>query len=365
MLASVVMSPFEVRAETGGAALALLDDRWDDLVARQPLPNPLLSATWLRELARWRTGLPLVAVAESQGELVAGAALELRRPGGRLGPTVATWLGPVEQIFSADMLADPRRPEALEAVTAAVLDEADVLTLDAPSGGVAAHALAVVAPWRRTTNSAERWIASCAPAALEHARKRAGYELRWSARRGADVQIRVASDPAEVATALARLFRLNRVRWGSRPDETPRFATSQAHRLWNRRAVAAMAEVGRVRLVEVVEGGRVVASGLGFVHGSGGLGHTQGMRLGGTLREPGQVVVLAIVEALGEAGATTVDLGYGSGQPGGPKQRLGATGDPMSMIIAARSAGLQRPYEAMRRLRHAARAARRRRPSAP
>ncbi|HEX7525640.1 MAG TPA: GNAT family N-acetyltransferase [Gaiellaceae bacterium] len=359
------MAPFEVRVETGGAALALLDERWDDLVARQPLPNPLLSATWLRELACWQTGLPLVAVAESQGELVAGAALELRRPGGRLGPTVATWLGPVEQLFSADMLADPRRPEAIEEVAAAVLDEADVLTIGAPSARVAAHALAVVAPWRSATDTAERWIASCAPAELEYARKRAAYELRWSARRGAEVQISVAREPAEVAAALERLFRLNRVRWRDRLDETPRFATTQAHRRWNRRAVAAMAELGRVRIVEVVEDGRVVAGCLGFVYADGGLAHTQGMRLGGTLREPGQVVILAIVEALGEAGATAVDLGYGSGQPGGPKQRLGTTGDPMSMIVAARSGGLQRPYEAMRWLRNAARAARRRRPSAP
>jgi CelD/BcsL family acetyltransferase involved in cellulose biosynthesis len=353
------MSPFEVRVETGDAALALLDDRWDDLVARQPLPNPLLSATWQRELARWRTGLPLVAVAASQGELLAGAALELRRPGGRLGPTVVTWLGPVEQLMSADMLADPRRPEAVEAVAAAVLDEADVLTIGASSDGVAAHALAVVAPWRRMTDTAERWIASCAPAALEHARKRTDYELRWSARRGAEVEIRVASKPAAVAAALVRLFRLNRVRWRDRPDETPRFATTQAHRLWNRRAVAAMAELGRVRLVEVVEDGRVVAGCLGFVHADGGLAHTQGMRLGGTLRVPGQVVMLAIVEALGEAGAIAADFGYGSGQPGGPKHRLRTTPDPMAMIVAARSARLQRPYEAMRRLRNATRAARR------
>ena len=94
-----------VVVETGEGGLAMLDDRWDDLVARQPLPNPLLTAAWLRELARWRTGLPFVVAAESDGTLVAGAALELRRPGGRLGPTVATWLGPVEQIISAGAAA--------------------------------------------------------------------------------------------------------------------------------------------------------------------------------------------------------------------------------------------------------------------
>ncbi len=347
-------------ADTGAGALALLDDRWDDLVARQPLPNPLLSAAWLRELARWRTGLPFVVVAESDGTLVAGAALELRRPGGRLGPTVATWLGPVEQIISADMLGDAGAPSAAEAVAAAVLDKADILSIGAPADGIAARALAAVAPWRSVTITAERWIASCQPAALAHARKRAAYELRWAAKRGAEVEIRVACEPDDVAAALVRLFRLNRVRWRDRADETPRFATTHAHRAWNRHAVAALAELGRARVIEVVEDGRMVAGSLSFVHGHGGLGHTQGMQLGGTLREPGHIAVLAAVDALAEAGAGAVDLAYGSGHPGGPKQRLGATGDPLAMIVAASSARRQRPYETMRRLRNVARRAPRR-----
>ena len=344
-----------ISVETGDAALALLDDRWDDLVARQPLPNPLLSAAWLRELARWRTGLPFVVAAASENTLVAGAALELRRPGGSLGPTVATWLGPVEQTFSADMLVNSSMSSAAEAVAAAVFEKADFLSINAPADGVAARALAVVAPWRHTTSSAERWIASCEPAALQYARKRAAYELRWATRRGAETEIRVAREPAEVAAALERLFRLNRVRWHDRPDETPRFATTRAHRAWNRRAIAALAELGRARAVEVVEDGRVVAGILGFVQGHGGLAHTQGMQLGGTLREPGQVAMLAIVDALAEAGAVAVDLGWGSGQAGGPKQRLGSASDPMESIFAARSALRQRPYETMRRLRNAAR----------
>jgi len=344
-----------VVVETGEGGLAMLDDRWDDLVAREPLPNPLLTAAWLRELARWRTGLPLVVAAESDGTLVAGAALELRRPGGRLGPTVATWLGPVEQIISADMLGDARLPSAAEAVAAAVLEEAHLLSIGAPVEGVAARALAAVAPWRRATTTAERWIVSCAPAGLEHARKRAAYELRWAARRGAEVEVRVAREPDDVAAALMRLFRLNRVRWRDRADETPRFATTHAHRVWNRRAVAALAELGRARVVEVVEDERTVAGCLGFIHGHGGLGHTQGMRLGGTLREPGQVALLAIVDALAEAGAVAVDFAYGSGGAGGPKHRLRSTGDPIAMIVAARSARRQRPYETMRRLRNATR----------
>jgi len=41
-----------VTTATGRAALELLDDRWDELLGLQPLPNPTLSSTWLRQLAR-------------------------------------------------------------------------------------------------------------------------------------------------------------------------------------------------------------------------------------------------------------------------------------------------------------------------
>lgn len=339
-----------VHVETGPSALELLDGSWDDLLARGPLPNPTQSSTWLRELARWQTGVPLVAVAESGGVLVAGAALELRSSG-RLGPRVAAWLGPVEQHFSPDLLADPLFPGAADAVVAAVLDVADVLSIGAPISGPAAQALAAVAPWHERAVTGERWLLPWPAPRLEYARSRAAYEIRRARRAGVEVDVLVAAEPDEVARALARLFRIHRDRWRDRANETPRFATTRAHRLWNMRTVAALAAGGHVRIVEVTENGRTVAGNLGFVHSGGGVGHTQALRPGGALREPGHVGSLACLEALAAAGATGFDLGVSSGQAGGPKARLGSIADPMALLFAASSPRRQRTYGAARLVR--------------
>jgi CelD/BcsL family acetyltransferase involved in cellulose biosynthesis len=352
---AVVAASPAVRLETGPAALELLDEPWDELLRRVPLPNPLLSATWLRALARWQTGTPLVAVAEREGRLVAGAALELRRPGGRLGPHVATWLGPIEQLCSADLLVDPERPQAGEAVIEAVLEQVDVLSIGTPASGGAARTLAAVAPWRRETTFSERWLLSGPPPRLDYVRRQAGYDLRRAARRGAEVEVRVAAEPDDVARALTRLFRVHRDRWRERPDEQARIATTQVHRGWNLRTIVAMAARGNVRLVEVVEDGRTVAASLGLLHGCGGLAHTTAVRVGGVLRQPGHLAALARFEALAQAGATAIDLGHGAGEPGGPKRRLGPEPDPLVMLFAARSPSRQHRYEAVRRLRSAGR----------
>ena len=344
-----------VGVATGAAALELLDDEWDRLLHRQRLPNPTLCATWLRHLARWDTGLPLVVVAESGGRLVAGAALELHRPTGRFGPALATWLGPAEQLQSPDVLVDPGVPRAGEAVLDAVLGVADLLHVAAPASGPAARALAAVAPWHRAQTIEQRWIVACPPPRLAYARRRADCELRWAERRGAQIDVRVAREPGDVAVALEHLFRLHRFRWDGRADLNGRFASTARHRAWNRDAIAAMAAEGRVRTAEVIENGRTLGACVGFVAGSGGIAHTQAMRSDGILREPGHIALRACVEALGEAEALAVDLSIGGGRPGGPKTRLGSQPEPVLALFAASSAARQRPSEALRRALVAAR----------
>lgn len=346
--AGVPQSPPTLTVGTGADALDLLGEEWDRLVRLQPLPNPTLTSAWLRALARWGTGVPLVALAEADGALVAGAALELRRPAGRRGPRLAAWLGPAEQLCSPDLLVDPARPEAAAALLEAVLERAHVLHVSAPASGPAVSALATVAPWRRADPIEQRWIVSCPPARHAYAQRRAAYEIRWAERRGARIEVRVAAEPAEVAAALTRLFRIHRDRWRGRPDLNPRFAATARHREWNRDVVAAMAAQGRVRIVEVVENGRTLGACLGLVEGRGGLAHTQAMRTDGILREPGQVALLRCVETLGEAGATSVDLWIGSGSDGGPKARLGSAPEPVLALFATASPAWQRPFETMR-----------------
>lgn len=344
-----------VTVATGDDALALLGDDWDELVLRQRLPNPTLSAAWLRALAGWRTGTPIVAVAESQGRLVAGIALELRRPGVLLGPLLATWLGPAEQQVSPDLLVEPGRPDAGARLLARVLEEVQVLHVAAAANGPAAAALAEVTPWRRIAPIGQRWTVACPPARHAYATRRIGSELRHAERLGARVDVAVHSEPAAVDAALVRLFRIHRDRWHGRADLNPRFASSSLHRRWNRDAVAALAAAGGVRLVEVIEDGRTQAACLGMLVGRGGLAHTQAMRDGGRMREPGHLALLECVDALGAAGAELVDLSVGTAQPGTPKARLGAEPETMLGILATRSAGWQRPIEVARRGAAAAR----------
>ena len=71
-----------VRVGWGKNAIRLLDDRWDSLVFGQRLPNPTLSATWLREKASWDQSVPLVIVVEAGDRLAAGGAFGVLCPAG-------------------------------------------------------------------------------------------------------------------------------------------------------------------------------------------------------------------------------------------------------------------------------------------
>lgn len=347
------------RLVSGEAALDLLDDRWDELLALQAVPNPMLSARWLRALAAWRTGTPLVAVAVQDGAYVAGGAFELQHRR-RLAPQLARWLGPLEQVCSVDMIAAPGRADAAWALLELVFEVADVVSVATPAGGVTATALAANAPWRSSSPFSERGLLSWPAPRLDYARKRVARDLRRARSRGAEVEVRVAAAPEEVEAALVRLFRVHRERWRDRDDVVARIATSAAHRRWNRRAVGGLAAAGGVRIAEVLEDGRVVGSALGLLHGRGGFGHTSAVRPGGALVEPGHLAVLACMEALGEAGATIVDLGTNRAA-NGPKTRLGAVNDPVVAILAAGSARRQHRFattyqavDAFRRARAAA-----------
>jgi len=341
-----------VSAARGDDALALLDERWDDLVARQPLPNPLLSASWLRALARWGTGTPLVVVAEAGGDLVAGAAFELRGAGRRLRPITARWLGPFEQLVSPDALADPAWPDAPAALLATVFEHADALRLErTPAYGVAATAFAAALPWRRAIQTGVRWVASAEPPGRARHRRRFAAEVARAEGAGFAVTIRVAEGPDEVAAAVVRMFRVHRDRWRDWLGEEPRFATTHAHRAWNARAIGEMAALGRVRLAEVAVDGRVVASDLGFLHGTGAVAHTGAMRPTDALRGPGHLAWSVSTDALVAAGATAIDLGLGCGGPGSAKARYSPVEEPVCAIVAVGTSARQRWLDAVAGIR--------------
>jgi CelD/BcsL family acetyltransferase involved in cellulose biosynthesis len=342
---------FSVRAETGESCASLFDDRWDDLVRRQPLPNPTLSATWLRHLVDWEGGQPVAIAVEQDGALVAAGAFGIYRPAGRMGPTFARWLGDHRQWCSPEVLADPDVPAAGEAVVDALLGLADVLHLPAAEQGATHAALSAKVPWLSELPGAEGWIVSVPPPRMEDALKRFRSDCRRAERRGAEVTMRLSSSPDEVAPALERLFVMHAERWRVRGGEIPRFSTTEAHRAWYRRVLAAMAERGEVLIAEVLEDGEPFALDLGLVSGRGGVMHTTAVRTDGKLAEPGRAVQLRLCLGLEEAGVEALDLGLGACEPGSPKAGLGPTRVVVRRLLAAGSRRSQRTLGAAMALR--------------
>ncbi|MGZ4314293.1 MAG: GNAT family N-acetyltransferase [Gaiellaceae bacterium] len=342
---------FFVRTEAGESCRSLFDDRWDDLVRRQPLPNPTLSATWLHHLIEWENGRPVAIVVEQDGALVAAGAFGLYRPAGRVGPTFARWLGDYRQWFSPDILVDPEVPGAGEAVVDALLGLADVVHLPAAEHGAVRAALWAQIPWLTELPGAESWIAPLPPPRMEKALTRFEADCRRAARRGAEITMRLASTPDEVVVALERLFVLHAERWRMRGGEIPRFSTTEAHRAWYRRVIAAMAERGEALIAEVIEDGELFGAELALTAGRGGVLHTTAIRLGGKLDEPGRASKLKLIRALEEAGVQAVDLGCGACEPGSPKSAVGPTRVVVKRLLAADSRTSQHALDAVLGLR--------------
>jgi hypothetical protein len=340
-----------IRTETGESCSSLFDDRWDDLVRRQALPNPTLSATWLRHLLDWEAGRPVAIVVEQDGGLVAAGAFGLYRPAGRAGPTFARWLGDHRQWCSPELLVDPDVRAAAEIVVDALLGLADVVHLPAAEHGPAHGALKARVPWLTELPGAEGWIAPLPPPRMEEALARFTTDCRRATRRGVEVTLQLASSPDEVEAALERLFVMHAERWRLRGGEIPRFSTTEAHRAWYRRVVAAMAVRGDALITEILEDGELFGSDLGFLAGRGGMLHTTAVRLGGTLKEPGRGAQLHECRALEEAGARAVDLGWGACEPGSPKSGLGPTRVVVKRLLAARSRRSQHALDSALTLR--------------
>jgi hypothetical protein len=328
---------------------------------RQSIPNPTLSAVWLREMASWAPELPLVIVVESRDRLVAAGAFQVVRPLGRLGPRLATYLGRNGRpVLKPDILVDPDRLDAGRLLIEALLNEVHaVLVGPTVHDGPIATLLHERAPWLLFRPESDAYIVALPPPTLERRHKEVAYYVRRAERLGASISVSVAKEPEAVGAGLDRLFVLHRQRWTGRNNDESYFSTSEKHRAWHRQAVAVMAARGAVRLAEVFEDGRLVASALGFIAGSGALFHTTATEVGGRLRGPGHVALLALIEAALEAGATSMYLGSG-GSVGGPKAVLKPVRAPLGSFLVARSPAAQRIFNALLSLHAAGRAAPRR-----
>ena len=349
---STQLQTLRVRAEEGENALGLLDERWDSLLLRQPVPNPTLSAPWLREMASWGPGAPFVISVESGNRFLAGGAFTILSPARRIGPKLVTWLGrngrPVQ---TPDLLVDPDFPGAGGLLVDFLFSKVHAVLVGPTSlHGPTSIFLRERAPWLHVRPEVEGWFAKLPPPDLARRQSEMAYQVRRAARRGATISVAVSKDVQAVNAALERLFELHRERWQNRGDES-HFSTTQHQRMWYRRAVAGMAVRGAVRFVEVFENGELIASILGLIAGRGALFHTTATRVESRLRGPGHLAMLTLVEEAVSAGAEVLDIGLGGGNPEGPKGKLHPIKILFGSFQAASSRTLQTPLETVLKIR--------------
>lgn len=323
----------------GEDALALLHDRrWDDLVLQQARPNPTLLGAWQRVLGGLGLGEPLVVTVSSGGTLLAAGAFTVRRAlRGRL--SAAAWLGKSLQSFSPDILASA--PEYAEVLVDRLLGEVDLVKLTTVEGGRFAAAVRRLAPWASVHAAPGTFVTELPVTTHARLQRSAASDQRRAERAGVRVEVQVATDPADVAPALERLFRLHRSRWWGRAWENANFSTGARTRAFHRAAVIALAREDGVRLAEIFEDGQLVASNLALLAGRGGVGYRMATQPGSGLKGPGHFALLAVLEQLEADGCRVFDLGGGALDPASPKGRLKPIEQGFAELVVASSPRVQ------------------------
>lgn len=329
---SVVVSESDVEARE------LLDGAWDDLVRAQRRPNPTMLGGWLLAMLGSGHGELVVVRVESGRRLIAAAALSLYRPLGFAGPTLARWPGDPSMWFDCDVLVHPEHDAAGHTLVRAVLDRAHAFFVPCMSDGALSLALR---DWDRRVlhrwPPAEGWVAPIPAPRGDHMRRCVAQDIRKAHRKGAENAVRIATSPADVASALDRMFALHHSYWKTRPDYLHRFSATEELRALNRSAVLALAQNGESFVVEVLEDGEPIAASLGLLAGHGLLAYASATRRGTILKEPGYAAQLAQIDHGASCGATVVDLGSGAGGRGTVKGRVGAIQIPIESTMCARS----------------------------
>jgi CelD/BcsL family acetyltransferase involved in cellulose biosynthesis len=254
---------------------------------------------------------------------------------------VGTWLGGNRL---PGLLSDGDAPlEAASKVVETMRGECEILWLTRinPLGSTRASVAAAL-PWARSTPVVPSgYLTPLPPPRLEYARSRAAYETRRAERKGVALRVLVSRRPEEVLEAFDRLVALYLLRWGDDRQAGSGYSDVVTERATHRRLLPDLAARDAVRIVEVVDGDHLLASVLGFVHGTGALFHTTATDPTSAVRGPGHLAMLAWVEEAMALGATQMYLGRGGGDPQGPKARLGATEVPLVDVLAATTRLLQ------------------------
>ncbi|MFT4852731.1 MAG: hypothetical protein ACJAWK_000802 [Candidatus Azotimanducaceae bacterium] len=313
----------QVQVATGSDVDSIFDSRWDELLHKQRIPNPVCCAAWLLASTRLQQGEPLVIVAKIGDELIAGGAFSVST---LAGIRTARWLGGSGRpSITPDILVHPDYAEAGDMIISRLRLESHVITLGpSQSEGIAGQVLKSQLPKVFEAPAAEGWMVELPAPKLQKLKKKNLTRLKRAIKDGVSIDVAVHADEHGIQLALERLFILHRSRWEGRSDIS-RFSANEFYKDWHREVLANMARRGEVRIVEVTENGKLIASVLGMIAGRGALFHTPAVYPGSVLRGAGHIAMEAWVDAAIEAGAEVMNLGRGSGEPQGPKGALGAT----------------------------------------
>lgn len=313
----------QIQVATGSDVDRFIDSQWDELLHKQRIPNPVCCAAWLLASTKLQQGTPLVIVAKIGNELIAGGAFSIST---LAGIRTARWLGGSGRpSITPDILVHPDHTEAGDMIISQLRLESHVITLGpSQSEGNAGQVLKKQLPKVFETPATEGWMVELPAPKLQKLKKKNVTRLKRAVKDGMSIEITVHADELGIQAALERLFVLHRSRWEGRSDIS-RFSASEFYKDWHRKVLSDMARCGEVRIVEVTENGKLIASVLGMIAGRGALFHTPAVCPDSVLRGAGHIAMEAWVDAAIDAGAEVMNLGRGSGEAQGPKGALGST----------------------------------------
>jgi hypothetical protein len=259
---------WSARVHRSDAALHEVAQEWDELWARCPSATPFQARAWLT--AWWRhygsPGALRLAVARRDDELVGLGAFHSSR-GGQvlvpLGGDLCDW---------TDVLADPScEPQALDALSAALLSEPGWRVIDLPEVRADAVALRWAARWRGTVRHEAGSMCAELPARPfdDVVAAIPGSSTRQSMRRSlrkmdAAGLTETAVDRDGAPDAVARLLRLHAEQWAERGGMTPEHGKPRFARFLTL-AVPDMVARGQATLTDYHLDGETVATNLNLV----------------------------------------------------------------------------------------------------
>jgi CelD/BcsL family acetyltransferase involved in cellulose biosynthesis len=250
-----------------------------------------------------------VEIASDAGRLFGGAPLELER---RAGLQITHFMGRHHAAL-ADLLLTKAAPDAVavglaQRVAQAGGDYVDLFGL--PAGSALAGALApphtcflrVDAPVVDLSPGWESVYRSKTSSKRRNLHKRRRRQLEGLGK----LTIRLARSVDDLLPALEESFRLHDLRWSGRPDGSE--FTTPIGRAFNRTAVAAMGDAGIARILLLELDGKPIAFQYYFLFEGGMYVHRLAFDPALARFSPGQVAILAAIEAAAEEGATHVEF---------------------------------------------------------